>query len=110
MGNLVGDMKISGKNGIIRKLDDYGLTEFQKKVLKAALDIPKGEVRTYKQIAKSAGRPRACMAVGTALGRNPLVPIIPCHRVIRSDGKIGNYSGSGGARRKAELLKAEDAI
>ena len=90
-----------------RKLDDYDLTDFQKDVLRAALEIPKGEVRTYKQIAEAVGHPKAYRAVGTALKKNPLAPDIPCHRVIKSNGELGNYSGVGGTKRKMELLSME---
>ena len=100
-------MLFSGKKRLMRELDGYGLTEFQKKVLGIVLDIPEGQVRTYRQIAMMAGRPNAYRAVGTALRKNPLAPMIPCHRVIRSDGRIGNYSAGGGKRKKMQLLKKE---
>ncbi len=98
------------KERLLRKLDRYGLTPFQKSVLKATLDIPRGEVRTYKQIAQAVGRPRAYRAVGTALRNNPLAVQIPCHRVIKSSGELGEYSGSAaGTKRKGELLAMEGA-
>ena len=65
-----------------------GKTEFEKSVLMATLEIPRGKVSTYKRIAERIGKPRAFRAVGNALHKNPLAPIIPCHRVVRSDGWI----------------------
>ncbi len=94
-------------NGMMKRLDRYHLTNFERKVLAATLSIKKGRVKTYKQIAVQIGHPNAYRAVGTALKNNPLPITIPCHRVIRSDGKIGNYSGLGGRSRKVSLLKSE---
>ena len=82
-------------------------TEFQIKVWKELSKIPKGEVRTYKQIAKSIGKPKSSRAVANACAKNPYPIVIPCHRVIRSDGLIGGYSGYGGIKRKKELLQKE---
>ncbi len=87
-----------------------GMTDFQIKVLLATMRIPKGEVVTYKELARMIGRPKAYRAVGTALKNNPLAPQIPCHRVIRSDGSVGNYSAPGGARKKRSMLISEGAI
>ncbi len=98
------------RNDIAERLNHYKLTQFQKKVLIATATIPKGETRTYKQVAAMAGNPKAARAVGTAMRLNPLAPTIPCHRVIRSDGKIGNYSGKGGRNGKARMLRAEGAL
>lgn len=83
--------------------------EFQRQVLLAALKIPRGSVATYGQIADRIGRPRAARAVGQALGRNPLPIIIPCHRVLASDGSLGGYSGRDGVKTKARLLDLEGA-
>ncbi|HEY2803476.1 MAG TPA: methylated-DNA--[protein]-cysteine S-methyltransferase [Actinomycetota bacterium] len=90
-----------------RKLryDLRGLTEFEVAVLRKALEIPKGEVRSYGWIAREIGRPKAVRAVGSALGHNPVPVVIPCHRVVRSDGMIGNYAL--GAPMKRELLDTE---
>ena len=93
-----------------RMVKDSGLTEFQKKVLVATIKIPKGSVRTYKQIAKEIGNERACRAVGTALSKNPFAPHIPCHRVIRGSGDLGNYSGKGGRAGKKRMLFLEGAV
>src|SRR5688572_14945027 len=82
-------------------------TPFQKKVWKALLGIPKGKTLTYKELAKSIGKPRAIRAVANAVGANPMCPDIPCHRVIRSDGTLGGYSGKGGIKTKLKLLKKE---
>jgi len=83
------------------------LTKFQMDVLLACARIPKGQVRTYGQLAKAIGKPRASRAVGSALAINPLAPLIPCHRVIRSDGRLGGYSGRGGIKRKKKMLEKE---
>lgn len=80
---------------------------FQKRVLDIVKLIPKGEVSTYAKVAALAGSPRACRAVGNILNKNT-DPEVPCHRVIRSDGKIGGYNG--GAQMKITLLKKEKAI
>lgn len=95
---------------MVRKLEGYTLTPFQRKVLLATFTIPEGETRTYKQIADMAGYPGAARAVGSVMRMNPLAPVIPCHRVIRSDGRIGNYSAPGGRKKKIALLKKEHAI
>ncbi len=92
------------------KISQFPATEFQKKVWKALLEIPKGEVKTYSWIAKKIGRPKAVRAVGSAVGKNPFAPEVPCHRVIRSDGKLGGYSGEGGLKTKKALLKKEGLI
>ncbi len=81
------------------------LTNFQKKVLLVTLDIPKGKVLTYAQVAGKAGSPASARAAGRALSANPYAPDVPCHRVIASDGAIGGYSK--GVRKKRKLLKAE---
>jgi methylated-DNA-[protein]-cysteine S-methyltransferase len=74
-------------------------TEFEKAVLVATFRIPKGKVSTYKRIAKKIGRPHAYRAVGNALHKNPLAPIVPCHRVVRSDGGFGGPKGGADSRR-----------
>jgi AraC family transcriptional regulator of adaptative response/methylated-DNA-[protein]-cysteine methyltransferase len=77
-------------------------TNLQLKVWEALLRIPLGEVVTYEQLAAAAGAPSAVRAVGTAVGRNPVSYLIPCHRVIRKTGAFGNYGG-GPARKRAML-------
>ena len=82
-------------------------TKFQIKVWNYLKKIPKGKVKTYKQIAKAIGMPKAARAVANACGKNPYAPKIPCHRVIRSDGGLGGYSGRGGIKQKLKLLRSE---
>lgn len=82
-------------------------TYFQKKVWNELKKIPKGEVRTYKEIAAAIGKPNSSRAVANACGKNPKPIEIPCHRVIRSDGSLGGYSGKGGVSTKRKLLKRE---
>jgi len=83
------------------------LTPFQRSVLGECAKIPRGQTRTYSQIAASIGNPGAARAVGNALAKNPLAPLIPCHRVVKSDGSLGGYSGGGGLRAKKSLLLRE---
>lgn len=80
-------------------------TEFQRKVWEKVSEIPYGELRSYKWIANEIGNPGAVRAVGNAVGENPVPPIIPCHRVIRSDGNLGGYSS--GIALKKWLLRLE---
>ena len=82
-------------------------TKFQIKVWNYLKKIPKGEVRTYLQVAKAIGKPKAHRAVANAVGKNPYPPKIPCHRVIRTDGSLGGYSGKGGIKTKLLLLRSE---
>lgn len=82
-------------------------TEFQKKVWNELTKIEKGAVITYKELAKRIGRPHAVRAVANAVGVNPCAPDIPCHRVVRSDGSLGGYSGKGGIKTKKALLVGE---
>ena len=82
-------------------------TKFQLKVWKYLKTIPKGKVKTYLDVAKGIGKPKAFRAVANAVGKNPYPPKIPCHRVIRSDGSLGGYSGKGGIKEKKRLLNAE---
>ena len=82
-------------------------TKFQIKVWKYLSSIPRGKTRTYKQVAKAINRPKSARAVANACGKNPYAPRIPCHRVIRSDGSLGGYSGKGGIKAKIKLLNAE---
>ena len=81
-------------------------TDFQKRVWKALCDIPYGETRSYKQIAEAIGNPKAVRAVGMANNRNPLLIVVPCHRVIGSDGKLVGYAA--GLDKKAFLLGMEN--
>ena len=103
---LVRDLKGEGRRAL--RYDLRGLSEFEQAVLRKALEIPSGEVRPYSWIAKEIGHPGAVRAAGTALAKNPVPLLIPCHRVVRSDGHIGRYS-LGGARNKRRLLEVEGA-
>lgn len=95
------------KKEILEKMKEY--TPFQQAVWKACMKIPAGQTRSYKWIARQIGRPGAVRAVGTALGRNPFAPAVPCHRVIRSDGTLGGFSAPGGLKTKLKLLQKEKA-
>ena len=82
-------------------------TAFQLKVWTYLKKIPRGTVVTYSAVAKGVGKTLAVRAVANAIGKNPYAPQIPCHRVIRSDGSLGGYSGKGGLKTKRFLLKKE---
>jgi methylated-DNA-[protein]-cysteine S-methyltransferase len=84
------------------------MTSFTKKVYKAVLKIPFGEVRTYKWVAKKIGHPQAYRAVGNTLNKNPWPIIVPCHRVVASGGKLGGFSQ--GINKKKRLLELERKI
>jgi len=91
------------------RFDLRGLTPFSQAVLHKTLEISRGQVRPYSWIAREIGHPAAVRAVGTALANNPIPYFIPCHRVIRSDGVIGNYGGGGPEakrERRAALVEA----
>ena len=98
--------RLAGETRVRIPLDLRGRTEFEVAVWTKALEIPRGEVRPYGWIAAEIGRPKAVRAVGTALGHNPVPLIVPCHRVVRTDGTIGQYS-LGGPRNKRTILAAE---
>ena len=91
------------------KSNPKDLTYFEWQVLQASLSIPLGETRSYQWIAKKIGMPRAVRAVGQALRKNPYPLIIPCHRVIKSDGTLGSYAGKTDGK-KAKLLAIEKII
>ena len=103
---LVRNLKGEGRREL--RFDLRGLSEFERAVLMKALEIPPGEVRPYSWVAREIGHPGAVRAAGSALAKNPVPLLIPCHRVVRSDGHIGNYS-LGGARNKRRLLEFEGA-
>jgi len=71
------------------------------------MKIPKGKVKTYKQVAIGINKPKSYRAVANACGKNPYSPKVPCHRVIKSDGTLGGFSASGGIKIKKKLLKKE---
>jgi methylated-DNA-[protein]-cysteine S-methyltransferase len=95
----------SGREEFTQRIVLTGGTEFEKAVWHALMEIPYGETRTYKWLAEKIGKPNASRAVGQALSRNPIPIIIPCHRIIESDGTIGGYSG--GIDIKRRLLDIE---
>ena len=82
-------------------------TNFEIKVWRFLQKIPKGKIKTYSEIAKAIGSPNSFRAVANAVAKNPYPPSIPCHRVIRADGKLGGYSGKGGIKNKKKLLNKE---
>ena len=85
------------------------VTPFQVEALQATYNIAFGQVATYKEIAHQIGKPRAARGVGRAEATNPMPLVIPCHRVIGSDGGLHGYGGRGGLRTKAWLLRLEEA-
>ena len=85
-------------------------TKFQLKVWEYLKTIPEGQIRTYSEVATAIKKPKAVRAVANAIGKNPYAPKIPCHRVIRSDGSLGGYSGKGGINTKRKLLKLEGIL
>lgn len=91
-------------------IDQSGFTPFQKNVYGVLKKVPKGKVVTYQDLAQAIGKKGASRAIGSAMRRNPIPLIIPCHRVIRSDGSLGNYSAIGGTKTKELLLNFEDAL
>ncbi|MEA2674281.1 MAG: hypothetical protein QOI92_1473 [Chloroflexota bacterium] len=98
--------RLSGDRRVRIPLDLRGHTPFEVAVWTKALEIPRGEVRPYGWIAAEIGRPKAVRAVGTALAHNPVPLVVPCHRVVRSDGMIGQYS-MGGPDAKRRVLASE---
>lgn len=96
------------KEEALLKMKAY--TPFQQAVWRACMRIPAGQTRSYKWIAEQIGRPGAVRAVGSALGKNPFAPTVPCHRVIKSDGSLGGFSAPGGLKAKLALLKKEKTL
>ena len=90
------------------KLDFSNATVFQRQVWETTRLIPYGETRSYGWVAKQIGRPKAARAIGQALGKNPLIIIVPCHRVIAGDGKLGGFGG--GREMKQTLLELEKVV
>jgi O-6-methylguanine DNA methyltransferase len=93
--------ELSGRRRM--RFDLRGLTDFEQAVLRKTREIPRGQVRPYSWVAREIGHPAAVRAVGTALANNPIPYFIPCHRVIRADGVIGNYGGGGPEAKRAIL-------
>ena len=98
---------LAGKRAARVRVDLRGLSAFARAVLEKAREIPRGEVRPYAWLAKEIGHPRAVRAVGSALAKNPVPLLIPCHRVVRSDGSVGSYIFGSPAKRA--LLTYEGA-
>lgn len=96
-----------GRTAATPALDLAGLSGFEQAVLTATRRIPAGQTRPYGWVAREAGSPRAVRAVGSVLARNPVPLLVPCHRVVRSDGTLGEYMF--GPAHKAELLRGEGA-
>lgn len=90
------------------RFDLRGLSDFERDVLEVTRRIPAGEVRPYSWVAREIGRPGAVRAVGSALGRNPVPLLIPCHRVVRTDGFIGNYAFGEPAKRAVLVSEGVD--
>jgi methylated-DNA-[protein]-cysteine S-methyltransferase len=100
----------SGKRtGFDLPVDLSALTPFQRGVLDVACRIAPGQVWSYQRVAEEMGRPKSSRPVGQALARNPVPIVIPCHRVIASDGNLGGYSGGAGIPAKRWLLRLEGA-
>ena len=97
------------KQGFFLKMRLKG-TKFQLKVWKYLKTIPKGRIKTYKQVAIGIKSPKSARAVANACAKNPYAPKIPCHRVIKSDGTLGGYSGRGGIKQKLKLLRSEKVV
>lgn len=105
------DEYLRGKRKTFTLPIDWGLLRpFQREVLQIVFAIPYGETRTYGEIARQTGRPRAARAVGRANATNPMPLVIPCHRVIGMDGKLHGYGGGEGLKTKEWLLKMEGAV
>jgi O-6-methylguanine DNA methyltransferase len=100
------DARLEGERVDGPAVDLSHLTQFERDVLHKTMEIPRGEVRPYAWVAREIGRPRAVRAVGSALANNPIPFVIPCHRVVRTDGRIGEY-GAGGPAAKREVLAHE---
>ena len=89
------------------EIDPSGWTEFSRRIYNACREIESGETLSYKELARRAGKERASRAVGTAMAKNRVTIVIPCHRVIASGGKLGGYGGPGGLELKKQLLDLE---
>jgi methylated-DNA-[protein]-cysteine S-methyltransferase len=92
------------------RLDDTGLSEFAREVHNALRDVPYGSVISYRDLARSAGSVGAARAVGRVMSTNPFPLIVPCHRVVNADGRLGQYSGGTGKETKARLIAFERGL
>ncbi len=86
-------------------MDGVKLTDFEKQAYKTSKGIPRGKVSTYLEIAKAIGRPKSARAVGNALNKNPFSSQVPCHRVVKSNGRVGGFAS--GVRKKIKMLEKE---
>ena len=91
----------------MKKFNFNAGTRFQKNVWNIIANIPKGKVLTYQELAIRIGHPKSFRAVASACGKNPYIPEIPWHRVVRKDGRLGGYSAKGGIKRKKYMLEKE---
>jgi methylated-DNA-[protein]-cysteine S-methyltransferase len=101
--------KSSPRKNASRLSGSMPVTPFARRVYEIVSKIPRGETRTYGEVAKAAGRPGAARAVGTIMSKNRDTKRVPCHRVIRADGMVGEYA-FGGSKAKLALLKREGAL
>jgi methylated-DNA-[protein]-cysteine S-methyltransferase len=102
---------LNGKRSVFTMPIDWtSFTPFQREALQAVFRIPYGETRTYIDIAREINRPNAYRAVGAANAMNPMPIVVPCHRLIGTDGKLHGYGGGDGLSTKAWLLKMEGAV
>ena len=98
------------RRSIAADLDMRGIPAFDRRVYEVALTIPPGETMTYGAVARALGEePMAARDVGRSLARNPFAPIVPCHRIVAANGRLGGYSAPGGASTKRRLLELEGA-
>ena len=86
----------------------FEMKSFNEKCYAILKKVPAGKVTTYEALARTVGNPRAARAVGNAMNRNPYAPKVPCHRVVKSDGKIGGFAL--GVKKKIEMLKREGIL
>ena len=100
----------TGEDGLQDIPLDLEVTPFEMQVLETLRSIPPGEMRTYGDVARSLGRPNSSRAIGNACAKNPVLVVVPCHRVVPSSGGLGNYAGAGGAETKRKLLEKEGAF
>ncbi len=89
------------------RLDESGLTDFQRAVYKSLRRVKPGRTLTYAELAEKAGRPRAARGVGVCMRRNPFPPVVPCHRVLGSNGALTGFSAEGGLELKRSMLEME---
>jgi len=89
------------------RIDLDGITGLRRKVCEALVEVPAGETVTYAELARRIGHPGACRSVGSAVARNPLPLLIPCHRVLRGDGGLGGFTAGGGIELKRRMLELE---